>query len=353
MMLYQGLTCGNARVLVSGKRPSVTAKGGDSMLHKHMLQHVVDEENATAKGGDSMLHKNKFQQHTVADKERQEWQRIAENSSSGNKTSLCTPMPELQLPSDLGQEQSIGYRLGDFVRYTEARWLKGFSYHLVTWPHSLASMYILATRKQCQYPVLMDCIHLKYALATSNLQPASMMVLHLRLGDVLDGGPRQHVPVTEFLSRWVTDPSTGGFYVPPLSAYLDLKMPAGVQRLVLMANPHYGVGSKNSKSVAYASAVAGRLKKLHPEVDISFRFSEPAHKEVDEAEQADSDLFFVESQAATLVPTGGGFSGLLAEVATLAGHAVDFSIRKQRPQKPFASSSRGDSSGGSTRSKSS
>jgi len=339
-MLYQGLTLGNARVpgCVSGVCPSVTAEGGDSMLHKRMFQHhtVVDEESATAaKGGDSMLHKNKFKQHTVADEEGQERQFVEKTGSRGNGTSLCTPVPELQLPNDLGKGHIAGYRLGDFVRHTEQRWLRGFSYHLVTWPHSLASMYIRATRKECQYPVLMDCIHLKYAVAKSKLQHASMMVLHLRLGDVLDSKPRQHVPVTEFLSRWVKDPSTGGFYVPPLSAYLDLNIPAGVQRLVLMGNPHYRVGSNNPKSVAYASAIAERLKKLHPEVDISFRFSEPTHNKVDEAEQADSDLFFVESQAATFVPTGGGFSGLLAEVAKLAGYAVDFSIRKQRPQQPL------------------
>jgi len=293
---------------------------------KGWRQHVVQKHVAK---------KDMFQHHDVAVEDEQNWQRVKENGSSGNRTSLCTPVPELQLPNDLGKESVAAYRLGDFVRHTEQSWLKGFSYHLVTWPHSLASMYIRATRKECQYAVLMDCIHLKYGVAESNLQPASTMVLHLRLGDVLDSKPRQHVPVTEFLSRWVKDPSTGGFYVPPLSAYVDLNIPAGVRRLVLMGNPHFRVGSKNSKSMAYVSAVAGRLRKLHPEVDVSFLFAEPAHNKVDEAERADGDLFFVRSQAATFVPTGGGFSGLLAEVAKLAGHSVDLSIRKQRPQRPL------------------
>jgi len=314
VMLHQGLIFGNASIPshVTGDCPGATATRDDSTYHQSIFQRSSVRQEATEM------------------QEGQYEQGVNESGSSGNRNRLCTPVPQLQLPNDLGQEKNIGYRLGDFVRHTEQRWLKGFSYHLETWPHSLASMYMRATHKERQYPVLMDCIHMKYAVAERNLQPASMMVLHLRLGDVLDSKPRQHVLVTEFLSRWVEDSSTGGFYVPPLSAYLDLNIPAGVRRLVLMGNPHYRVGMNNAKSMAYASAVAGRLRKLHPEVEISFHFSEPPHK-MDEAEQADNDVFFVQSQAATFVPTGGGFSGLLAEVAKLAGHAVDFSIRNQKP----------------------
>merc|ERR1719362_2863165 len=93
----------------------------------------------------------------------------AAGSSSSISRKQCTPIPEVQVPQDLEWQPNGSYRLGDVVLLRDRKTTVGFSYHIVTWPNSLASMYIRATNQRRDFSVFLDCIRQKYALATRNL----------------------------------------------------------------------------------------------------------------------------------------------------------------------------------------
>jgi len=252
----------------------------------------------------------------------------------------CRPAPQLPLPCDkvIGPEPpkyGAGYRLGD-VFLSRDSWNLS-AWHLTNWPNSLASMYIRACGTKGNLAVLSDCVHRKYAKEDNKRinQTATDVVIHLRLGDVLDDKVRRKIPLAEYLRDWVEWwPGTGLYYVAPISAYTRLKIPKDTQRVVLMGNPYFGVGKNCPRSLGYVRAVAKKLQRIHPGLEIAIRFPPPPgsrlRRTLGEAELADRDIYFVQSRAAVFVASKGGFSYLLAKIAISAGHKVEWHVRYYR-----------------------
>jgi len=211
------------------------------------------------------------------------------------------------------------------------------SWHLANWPNSLASMYVRACGTKGNLAVLSDCIHRKYDKEdeTQLNESAKDVVIHLRLGDVLDDEERQKIPLAAYLQDWVEWwPGTGLYYVAPMAAYAELKIPNDTQRVVLMGNPYFGVGKNCPRSLGYVEAVKGKLQRMHPGLEVVVRFppspGSRLRRTLGEAELADRDIYFVQSRAAIFVASKGGFSYLMAKIATAARHKVDWSVRYYR-----------------------
>lgn len=194
-------------------------------------------------------------------------------------------------------------------------------------------MYIRACGKEQNWSAITGCVRRKYRKEDEQHNVnATDEIIHLRLGDVLDDEDRRKIPLANYLRDWVEWwPNSGFYYVPPLAAYTNLKIPKNITRVTLMGNPYYGVGENCSNSLAYVAAVKRALQRLHPRLDIAVRFPPPPGSQMrhtlGEAELADRDLHFVQSRAAVFVASRGGFSHLLADIALTAGHQVDWSVR--------------------------
>jgi len=285
--------------------------------------------------------------------ETKSWADVASNTN-------CRPAPELPLPCDKTTDPEPsktgggGYRLGDVVKIRD-RWNLS-AWHLTHFPNSLASMYVRACGTRGIWAVFLDCVHRKYAKEDRERvnQNATDVVIHLRLGDVLDDDVRRKIPLAEYLRDWVEwRPGNGLYYVPPLSAYARLEIPRETQRVILMGNPYFRVGENCSRSFGYVEAVTRELQRIRPGLEIATRFPPPPSSQLreslvematrfppppgsqerrtlEESELADRDIHFVQSRATVFVASRGGFSHLLAMVATSAGHKVDWHVRKSR-----------------------
>ena len=129
------------------------------------------------------------------------------------------------------------------------------------------------------------------------------LVVHLRLGDVLDN------PFYAAKGCTLHTNTTDCPYVKPLHAYARLSLPRTVARAYLVGSPHYRARTA-LKSLEYVRRVRATLAErgVRNIVELLNR-------------DADEDLTFM-ARATYFVPSGGGFSSTVAELVRMNGGRV-------------------------------
>lgn len=164
------------------------------------------------------------------------------------------------------------------------------------WPESIGCN-ILRQRKARDLKTLLSLVDGHRTRAAIKSPPTDTLVVHLRLGDVLDWPFYVHV-------RKCTA-EVGCYYVHPISFYETLPIPPTLRRVQLLGDPRYryrsDVGSR--RSVEYRARVADVFTRRH---GLATTIRAPA--------SADDDLAYM-AQATHLVPSRGGYGALAHEVA--------------------------------------
>jgi len=214
-----------------------------------------------------------------------------------------------------------GYRLGDMIASMyrwDPQW--GQQYHFKKFPRSMASMYMRATEENENWSILNECIRRKFGSREKDLQVQRQLVVHLRVGDVMDDDHARQIPVQRFLSHW-TVKWRGGYYVVPKAYYENFEIPNNVKKFVIIANPYFhvneGIEPRNSK--AYISAIVQVFQEKGIEVEARITSNQADVTCSDE--RADED-FALAVSAEALIISGGNFGRALGNVAKVRGLAV-------------------------------
>lgn len=165
------------------------------------------------------------------------------------------------------------------------------------WPQSVGCLYLSRTRKWRNKRALLDALD-AYLLQRNSTRPsADALVVHLRLGDVLDW------PFYKEVRK--CDAEHGCYWVHPLRLYEQLRVPSSVRHVELVGDPWYRFDTHigNRQSLAYRQRVADIFAHAH-KLPVTIR--PPA--------AADEDLAYM-AQARHLVPSRGGFGALVADAA--------------------------------------
>jgi hypothetical protein len=148
--------------------------------------------------------------------------------------------------------------------------------------------------------------------STSNLAPKEAIVVHVRIGDVVDDSKdsvynmlRSQTFFYDF-APW----QDWNAYVKPLNHFVELeKLASTGQAVVLVASAHGEDESRPLKSCQYLHAVSNFFQdKGHP---VTLRTGHTP----------DSDVLYV-SSSSFFAPTGGGFSRLLGSLAKRRGGTI-------------------------------
>ena len=200
------------------------------------------------------------------------------------------------------------YRLGDMIMRAEAR-RKWANWHIERYPNSLAAKYLKATSISCDYGVLERVAPSEDPSSTSS----NTLVVHLRIGDVLDGD-FPHLPhvartsVTDYLRKQQDWP-----YVRPMSHFRaagKLAKENGVTQAVIVAASHIQKFAPYPRSREYIR----RIKAMY-ENELGLRC------ELRLGRPADSDFIYLASSR-HLCLTGGNFSVIAYLLAKKRGCLV-------------------------------
>lgn len=165
------------------------------------------------------------------------------------------------------------------------------------WPGSLACAYLSRATRPRDWALLWRLVDARGVPDGDN----ATVVVHLRLGDVLDW---PHYRGARGCAR-----ASGCYYVRPLAFYERVSLPRGVARADVVGDPTYRARYGTAHSVAYREAVAARLR-ARGLVVLPLQHG-----------SADEDLLRV-CAARHLVPGLGGFAALAAACARRRGAAV-------------------------------
>jgi len=209
----------------------------------------------------------------------------------------CKTTPE-------GEEPAFGYRLGDMVTSESFRQGDGGrDFHLKNFPDSIASDYMRRTKDESNLNIL-DEIVKERTTAPEHKPAATDLLIHLRLGDVLDNTPYL---VKDFLSRYVLY-ANGFNYVKPLSYYqsiLEEMNDLGLSSVILIGGYHKDL-MKKSKSEKYVAEIQ--------------KFFEANNKTVQTRINGNADEDFIYMCNATyFTPSGGGFSRIVKDIVLMRG----------------------------------
>lgn len=224
------------------------------------------------------------------------------------------------------------YRLADYVRRQSA-FRNSIHYRLyrLKYPGTLVDSYGKKTRKALDWDVLTDVVKSHSdSVPNPGRDLDSSVVIHLRLGDVIDdhsrsvsaflAGEAAPKPTTEVPNRlgkfaWYhgknQDRTQSEGYVKPLAFYRNL-VPLftrrGIKTVYLVSGSHLKT-SAPEKSQQYIAA----LKRFFEEhgLRVLVRWNHPP-----------DDDFILLSNAKYFVPGGGGFSAIATEVAVRNGGVV-------------------------------
>lgn len=223
---------------------------------------------------------------------------------------ILTPFMIFFLSSSCKKNENSehGYRLGDMIKGKKWReQAEGYAHHKKNFPDSIAVDYMDATEDESNYDVLLKIIDSeKWKKRTPKLDYKNLLVVHLRLGDVLENSP---FTVKEHLSRYILE--NGNSYIRPLSYYERVlkKLPPKISEVLLITGFHLPEKSFQ-KSLKF-------LKKINDFfTSKGFKTSPPR---IDNP--ADQD-FLLMSNATHFIPSGGGFSWFVANMVKLKGGTV-------------------------------
>ena len=211
------------------------------------------------------------------------------------------------------------YRLGDVYRWADNNNLikTSFYYHLEKFPDSIAANYIQRTEFCYQEAILFDlCLE---KTEDRHLPPLNTLVVHLRIGDVIDGPGDIYSSNTHTVEEYLTDSIDDLFsgykhnYVKPLSYYqgvVNIIKVRGynVSEVMLIGGFHKTLSSYK-KSLQYVSAVKRFF--ISAGFNVSTRIDYPA----------DDDFLFM-ANATFFSPSGGGFSKTIMRMVELMGGVI-------------------------------
>jgi len=213
----------------------------------------------------------------------------------------------------------FGYRLGDVIRSGKIS-PAAQKQHDELYPDSIATDYMRATQESRighvykrdhdeDRQLLWELIERH---ANGTLLPSSRTaVIHLRVGDVIDFEPASR-PNSVFLCRALRTGTANNFYVRPLvywSRVADDMIASGIHDATLVAGSHMkptGATNRLSRSCQYVYAVGRYLEKRR--ISVAYRLGG----------DPDDDFVYI-SHARYFVPSGGGFSSVLARLVEEAG----------------------------------
>lgn len=202
-------------------------------------------------------------------------------------------------------EPSRNYRLGDLVSgYIDRGHIQNpernpsSHFFCENWPDSIGCEYVLSlnSTKNTKLVVFKHIIEKRNQNAT--FLKNDVVVVHLRLGDVLD------LPYYRYKRV-----SIGRMYVRPLTYYLNLKIPKSVKYAYIVTNVSYRTYGKPVKSYEYFKNVTDILQARG--LKVSCRHGKTP----------DEDFLFM-TRAFYFVKSGGGFSNLVSHIVRMYNHTV-------------------------------
>ena len=224
----------------------------------------------------------------------------------------------------LAAVQRMGYRLGDAVNGYEARWsgrgAKGFRKlglkYEKAYPGSIAAEYLLTAGRKDDFDVLADIVRRRGELRKAGfhrLPQPDDIVVHLRLGDVLDMGHKRddgRPDTARNFNEGVTLTLENVQYVKPRSYYEAVirATKSGTRHVTLVGSAKHG-GADHYASVQYREDVV-RLFEAH-NFSVSGRWEK----------RPDADFVWM-AHATTFVLGGGGYSKLVGQVVKRLGGEV-------------------------------
>lgn len=220
------------------------------------------------------------------------------------------------------------YRLSDVILYGHddscAHFHSGWKEkYAIIYSQSLATEYL--RRSTCNNDLQLVQTLVK---ERKNTHPcdfdASTLVVHVRIGDVIDDQPYS---AQEFLSSWrkwwspITNKETWAYYVAPYSYFesalrLLSKEKIVPTRVVIVGGIH--IGTNHYKSLEYVELIKQFFRENLPAAQVETRIATDPAKNWN---AADRDLILL-SQAHLLIPAQGGFGALAAHVAQQGGARI-------------------------------
>lgn len=202
----------------------------------------------------------------------------------------------------------IDYKLGYVIRFRdtkEKKCLKTLLNHHNNYYNTIAGEYMRKTGKKENYDVLYEIIKDRRLITELDVAKKNTIVIHLRVGDVIEYCEET---VTTLLSS--QQKSRYGKYVRPLSyykKYMDKLNKYDINEVIFVAGSHKDI--TYDKSNLYISCIMLYFR-LH-----CFFTSIRAGKPYDE------DFLFM-SNAKYFLPSGGGFSQIIAKMVEMNGNIV-------------------------------
>lgn len=220
------------------------------------------------------------------------------------------------------------YRLSDVILYghddpcghLDSGWKERYA---TTYPQSIATEYF--QRSTCNNDLQLVHTLVKERKNTHQCNfDDSTLVVHVRIGDVIDSQPYS---AQEFLSRWRrwwnpdTNKETWAYYVAPYE-YFESALRSLLQekrvltRVAIVGGIH--VGNNHSKSLEYVELIKKFFQENFPAAKVETRIAiDPATN----WNAADRDLILL-SHARLLIQAQGGFGALAAHVARQEGATI-------------------------------
>jgi hypothetical protein len=191
------------------------------------------------------------------------------------------------------------YRLGDMILYKHFRFLPGGKkYHYIHFPSSIATEYMKKTDDENNCKILMEIIKMRKN-KLNELPSDNDLVIHLRLGDVIDNDYKSLDNIIQ----------NGNCYVKPLSYYENLfkKLDIKFNRFIIVTGFHESITTH--KSFQYIEKLEYIMKKYCLNIV----------KRIDN--NPDDDLIYM-THSYFFVPANGGFSTIIKNIILLNGHEI-------------------------------
>ena len=217
--------------------------------------------------------------------------RVAERARKPSTILRRTHMKRPVTNHDIDQMGGMEYRLGDLLRgyFSKANATEVFCSH---WPNTIGCEYAKHQRKDSDYELLTTLVR------GGETPPNDSLVVHLRLGDVLDW------PL--YAKNYGCATTAGCRWVVPLAQYLKslehLCIPKPVRTVYIVGNPNYRTENRNgSMSKSYMTSVVEFFRKRNYTTLTRSNSS------------ADDDLRFMRN-AHYFLPGRGRFAGILGRM---------------------------------------
>lgn len=191
-------------------------------------------------------------------------------------------------------------------------------WHLDHYPDSFAAEYVRNTNESFNHSVLSEIL----SKSTVSLAPEDALVVHLRIGDALDGD-FPHLPHVEATSvKDYLEKQQAWPYIRPMSHFRQAVRAAkknGIKSVVLVAASHTPKYAPYPRSRRYISRIKSMIER---------RFKLPCNERF--GKRADEDFAFM-SSAKHLCLTGGNFSVIAYLMAKSSGCTIYGGLPEVRP----------------------